>query len=47
MFLFVALMMSLNLAQLDKDVRRCKKANYDAPGCSLYVKLNMHKENNK
>lgn len=39
--LFLIFMIGLNMAQLNKDISRCKKVNHEAPGCSLYKKLNV------
>ena len=41
-FLFVVLF-GLNMVQGSKDIQRCKSENFEAKGCSVYKKLNMHK----
>jgi len=37
-FLF-AIMFALNIVQLNKDVARCKKADFKEAGCSAFEKI--------
>lgn len=34
---------ALNIAQADKDFRKCRQDDFKAPGCSVWVKMNAHK----
>ena len=43
MTLFLVLMIGLNMVQANKDIQRCQKSNFKDSGCSLYVKMNVHK----
>lgn len=38
-----AVMVALNMVQVNKDAARCKKAYFKSPGCSVFVKLGMDK----
>jgi hypothetical protein len=41
-FLLVV-MIALNMVQANKDAARCKKADFKAAGCSVFVKAGMNK----
>lgn len=34
---------ALNIAQADKDFRKCRKSDFKEAGCSVWVKMNAHK----
>lgn len=39
----MAILFGLNMVQLNKDAARCKKADFKAEGCSIYVKAGLNK----
>ena len=42
--LFLVIMVALNIVQVNKDAARCKKAKFEASGCSIYAKMGMNKD---
>jgi hypothetical protein len=40
----LVIMIGLNMVQLNKDAARCKKANYEAKGCSVFLKAGVKKD---
>lgn len=44
MALIMAILFGLNMVQLNKDASRCKKSEFKAEGCSVFVKMNMNKK---